>query len=150
MIMDRLANAELYFPLHKRFAAAFEFLRTRGFEKLTDGEHELDGRKLYVNIHGSPGRGHAGAKLESHRKYIDIQYVVSGIDEMGLKPAADCTNVELDYEEKRDVSLYLDAPTSWVSVPTDSFTIFYPDDGHAPLACSTPVRKAVVKVLIED
>lgn len=150
MILDRLENADLYAGLHKRFAAAFQFLRSGRAATLADGEHELDGRKLYVILASAPGRGRAGAKLEAHRKYIDIQYVVRGADEMGLKPAAECRDVELPYEASRDVSLFRDQPTNWVVVPAGSFTIFYPDDGHAPLGASQEVKKAVVKVQIDD
>lgn len=150
MIMDRLENAELYLPMHKRFAAAFAWLRSGKAAELADGEYELDGKKLFVSVHGSPGKGRQGAKLEAHRKYIDIQYVVSGTDEMGLKPVADCRDVELDYDDGHDCSLFRDAPANWITVPTGWFTIFYPDDGHAPLGASAPLKKAVVKVLIED
>lgn len=150
MIMDRLANAELYFPVHPRFAAAFRYLRETDLEKLADGEHEIDGRRLFAAVATSPGRGRAGAKLEAHRKYIDIQYVVRGTDDIGLKPTCECRDVELPYTEDHDASLYLDKPTNWVTVPTGSFTIFYPDDGHAPLGTSEPVKKVVVKVQIDD
>lgn len=150
MILDRLANAELYFSMHKRFQAAFEFLRNTNLETLADGEYELDGRRLYVMVATVPGKGRKGAKLESHRKYIDIQYVIRGADEMGLKPVAECKDVELHYQESKDVSLYLDQPLNWVSVPTGSFTIFYPDDGHAPLAAEQETKKAVVKVQLAD
>lgn len=150
MIMDRLANAELYFAMHPRFAAAFRYLRTTDLQNLADGEHEIDGRKLFVSVASTPGRGRAGAKLEAHRKYIDIQFVIRGSDDIGLKPTAECRDVELDYDDGHDCSLFRDAPTNWVHVPTGSFTIFYPDDGHAPLGTSEPVKKAVVKVQIHD
>lgn len=150
MVFDRLANSQLYVPMHKRFAAAFDFLRTADLASLADGDHEIDGRRLYVAIAGSPGRGRAGAKLESHRRYIDIQYVIRGADDIGLKPSAECQDVELEYEAAHDVALYRDAPTNWLLVPTGSFTIFYPDDAHAPLGTNQPVKKAVVKVQIAD
>ena len=149
MILDRLANAELYAALHPRFAAAFDFLRRSDLGQLADGKYELDGTRLYVLLATAPGRGHDGAKLESHQKYIDIQYVVRGVDDMGLKPVADCRDVELPYDASRDVALYRDRPISWVTVPAGSFTIFFPDDGHAPLGAADETVKAVVKVQIE-
>ena len=146
MIFDRLANAELYTALHPQFAAAFAFLRRGDLPALADGKYELDGDRLYVLVARTPGRGHGGAKLDSHRKYLDIQYVISGSDEIGLTPAVECRDVELPYDEGRDVALYRDQPSQWLTVPAGSFVVFYPDDGHAPLGTSRDVAKAVVKV----
>ncbi len=150
MILDRLENSELYFAMHQRFPAAFQFLRSGQLQKLADGEHELDGRRLYVSLATTPGREHAGTKLEAHRKYIDIHYVVRGSDEIGLKSVAECRQVESPYDDSGDWWQFLDRPTNWVSVPTGSFTIFYPDDGHAPLCTNQEVRKAVVKVQLAE
>jgi len=149
MILDRLANADLYAPLHPLFAAAFRFLRETDFTKLPDGEHEIDGRRLYVSVASAQGRGRAGAKLEAHRRYIDIQVAIAGCDEIGLKPVADCRDVELAYDEGHDASLFRDRPENWISLPSGSFAVFFPDDGHAPLAVAGPVRKAVVKALVD-
>lgn len=149
MILDRLANAERYAPLHPRFAAAFRFLGETDLAALADGRHELDGRELYVSVESIQGRGRAGAKLEAHRRYIDIQVAIAGRDEIGLKPVADCREVELAYDEDRDVALFRDRPESWVVLVPGSFAVFFPDDGHAPLAAAGPVRKVVVKVRIE-
>jgi beta-galactosidase beta subunit len=134
MILDRLANADLYAPVHPRFAAAFRFLREADFTKLADGEHEIDGRNLFVAVESVQGRGRAGSKLEAHRRY---------------KPVAACRDVELDYDEGHDCSLFRDRPDNWISLPAGSFVVFFPDDGHAPLATANPVRKAVVKVLVD-
>ena len=149
MILDRLANAGLYAPLHPRFAAAFRFLEQTDLAALPDGEHELDGRGLFVAVETIPGRGREGAKIEAHRRYIDIHVAIGCRDEIGLKPVADCRDVELDYDEGHDASLFRDRPESWVALPPGSFAVFFPDDGHAPLAVAGPVRKAVVKVLID-
>jgi YhcH/YjgK/YiaL family protein len=150
MIFDRLANAKLYLPVHKRFAAAFEFLQQKDLETLPDGEYPIEGKQLYVIVATTAGRGRTGAKLEAHRRYLDIQYVVRGQDDMGLKPTCECREVEMAYDASCDAALYRDPPTNWITVPAGSFTIFYPDDGHAPLGGEGTVTKAIVKVLIED
>ena len=149
MIFDRLENAHLYHSLHPAFAKAFEFLRNADWSQLKDDRYDLDGDKLYVLVATVGGRGRIGSKLEAHRKYIDIQFVVRGSDDIGLKPTTDCRDVELPYEDSRDVSLFRDAPTNWVLVPSGSFTIFWPDDGHAPLGGNEVSTKAVAKVAVD-
>ncbi|MBL8828632.1 MAG: YhcH/YjgK/YiaL family protein [Planctomycetaceae bacterium] len=148
MIFDRLANSNLYVPLHRGFAQAFEFLRRADLATLAEGRHDVDGDRLYVLIATAAGRGHDGAKMEAHRRYVDIQYVIRGTDEIGLKPTQECSDVELAYDDKRDVALWRDRPTNWLSVPPGSFTIFWPDDGHAPLGSTQETLKAVCKVAI--
>jgi biofilm protein TabA len=150
MIFDRLANAELYYSLHARFPAAFEFLRQVEAAQRADGEYELDGKRLYSMISTSNGVGRDHAKLESHRRYIDIQYVVRGSDKFGLRPVAECRDIEFAYSSAEDASLYSDRPTNWLIVPSGSFAIFFPEDGHVSLAVDQPVTKAIVKVMIDE
>jgi YhcH/YjgK/YiaL family protein len=71
MILDILENAERYHPLNAGFKAARDYLRRTDFTNMTPGKHEIDGERLYVMI--NKGRGREGAKLESHRRNIDIQ-----------------------------------------------------------------------------
>lgn len=149
MILDALEQAARYAPLHPGFAPAFEFLSDASLAQRETGKIELDGERLFVILSHDPGRGRQGAKLESHRRYIDIQYVVRGVDEMGYLPLAACEKVELAYDPQREVALYGDAPEAWIRVPEGRFVIFWPDDAHAPLGGQGPLIKAVVKIAVE-
>lgn len=149
MILDRLDAADRHAALHPRFAAAFRYLREADLATLADGEHELDGRRLYVSVASAQGRGRTGAILEAHRRYIDIQVVISGTEEIGLKPVTACHEVELAYDGGRDLMLFRDRPDDWLVLPVGSFMVLFPADAHAPLAATGPVRKAVVKVEVE-
>lgn len=149
MILDRLENSGLYVGAHRRFAAAFDFLHRTDLPGLTDGQHAIDGEALLAIVATSAARGHTGARLEAHRKYIDIQYVVSGSDEIGLKPTAECREVELPFDAQRDVALFHDAPECWITLRPRRFAVFYPDDAHAPLGGAGEVRKVVLKVAVD-
>ncbi|MGE0609186.1 MAG: YhcH/YjgK/YiaL family protein, partial [Pirellulales bacterium] len=87
---------------------------------------------------------------EAHRKYIDVQFVASGTEEMGHANIHGLT-VKQPYDEPRDVALFTGGG-SYVVVPAGCFTIFFPEDGHIPgLALGNqpaPVRKVVVKVAV--
>jgi YhcH/YjgK/YiaL family protein len=88
------------------------------------------------------------ARLEAHRRYIDIQLVLEGDEQMGWKPLADCHNPVSEHSEERDIRFFHDAPASWVAVPPDHFCIFFPEDAHAPLVASGMVRKVIFKVAV--
>ena len=149
MILDRIENASLYTAAHPGFAAAFDYLKTVDMATLADGKHAIDGERVFAIVATSAGRSRAGAKLEAHRKYIDVQYTVTGLDEIGMKPTADCRDVELPFDTERDVTLFTDAPEYWIALKPRTFVVFYPDDAHAPLGGEGDVRKVVVKVAVE-
>jgi biofilm protein TabA len=149
MILDRHSAADRYAALHPGFAPAFHFLRTTDFSKLEDGKHEIDGQRLMVIAAHDKGRGRQGARLESHRKHIDIQFVLAGADLMGWRSLADTNEIDMPFDVDRDLGFYKGPPVTWLDVRSQSFTIFYPEDVHAPLGCEGEVHKAVVKVRVD-
>jgi len=149
IIIDKLDRAESYYHMHPAFEKAFAFLRQDGLAELSAGRHEIDGDHLFCIISKGPGRSRAEAKLEAHRKYVDIQYVIAGTDEMGFKPTADCTLTDTSYDADKDIEFFKDQPDSWTEVPAGSFVIFFPQDAHAPLVSSGEIHKAVLKIAVE-
>lgn len=133
--------------MHAGFARAFEFLATTDLAALAPGRHDIDGDRLYVSIDHKDGRGEDGARLEAHRRYIDIQYTIDGDELIGWMPIARTTGPDGEFNEAKDVGFFADRPTTWVAVPPGSFAIFFPHDAHAPLAGLGPLKKAIVKVL---
>lgn len=150
MILDRLQHAPRYTKLHGQFAAAFEYLRGPELAKMANGRYPIDGDDLFVIIERVEGRGRDGARAEFHRQYIDIQYVIGGTEEIGWIPTADCQTVAQPYDAQRDVGFFDDVPATWLSLPAGAFAVFFPEDGHAPLAGWRQVHKAIVKVAVEE
>ena len=148
MILDDLKNAERYVSLHPGFAAAFAALRQPNLASLDSGKHAIDGDRLAIIIGRDGGRLRSGAILEAHRRYIDIQYVISGDEEMGWRPVPDCQNITHPYSEQREVTLFGDDSISWFAVPPGKFALFFPEDAHAPLAGTGLLHKAVAKVAV--
>jgi YhcH/YjgK/YiaL family protein len=149
MILDQLTAAARYAQLHPGFRAGFEFLRRTDLLNLETGRYELDGDAVFALINRDPGRGREGARLEAHRKYIDIQYLVDGSEEIGWRPIDRCQHVTEPYSSERDVGFFGDQPLAWINLPVGSFMIFYPQDAHAPLASRGDNVKAVIKVAVE-
>jgi biofilm protein TabA len=103
---------------------------------------------MFVIIDRKDGRGHDGARLEAHRRYIDIQYTIHGDEEIGWSPLAACTAPAGPFDATKDIIFFDDAPSSWLSVPRGSFAIFFPEDAHAPLAGRGALTKAIVKIAV--
>ena len=149
MILDRLEQAQQYLGLDPRFPKAFEFLRRPDLADLAPGRHEIDNDDLYALVVKGTGQPKDQVKLESHRKYIDIQFVVAGLDEMGWRNTASCANVAQPFDAESDVELFSDPVSSWLSVQTGHFTIFFPEDAHAPGAGPGEFHKVVLKIKIK-
>ncbi len=148
MILANLSQFDRYTTLHPLFERAFEYMRDTDLYALAPGRYPIVGDELFAIVEHVPGRAREMAKLEAHRRYIDIQLVLDGDETMGWKPLADCYNPVSEHSIDRDISFFLDAPASWVAVPPDHFCIFFPEDAHAPLVGNGPIRKVIFKIAV--
>lgn len=148
MILDTLAQADRYRALHPLFAQAFDYLRGTDLHALVPGMHAVLDERIFLIVEDCTGRTREEAKLECHRRHIDIQLVLEGIDEMGWRPLAECCEAATDYDAARDIRFFNDAPSSWIATPPGSFCLFFPEDAHAPLVSGGRIRKVVVKVAL--
>ncbi|MDO9012573.1 MAG: YhcH/YjgK/YiaL family protein [Gallionella sp.] len=150
MILSALSQSARYEALHPLFPRAFEYIRDTNLNALTPGVYQIIEDKLFAIVEHVPGRAREAAKLECHRRYIDIQLVLDGDETMGWKPLEDCYNPVSEHNTERDIRFFLDVPASWIPVPPDHFCIFFPEDAHAPLVGSGPIRKVIFKIAVQD
>lgn len=151
MIFDTLSQAGRYTALSPGFAPAFAFLR-QVREETPSGRYDLDGDKVFALVQRYLTKPYAECQYESHRKYIDIQYVVSGRERIYWAPLPRLTDITMPFDEAKDAALYrIISDGLPLEVHPGQFAILYPHDGHAP-ACAwgkpTEVVKVVVKVQI--
>jgi YhcH/YjgK/YiaL family protein len=148
MILSSLAQADRYATLHPLFPRAFDYIRDTDLYALAPGRYHIVGDDLIAIVEHVSGRTKEMARLEAHQRYIDIQLVLEGGEQMGWKPLADCYNPVSEHSVERDIRFFLDAPASWIAVPPDHFCIFFPEDAHAPLVGDGPIRKVIFKIAV--
>ncbi|MDD4978076.1 MAG: YhcH/YjgK/YiaL family protein [Gallionella sp.] len=148
MIFSMLDSSSRYAALHPLFPRAFAYIRDTDLNALTPGVHQIIDKQLFVIVEEANGRTRAEAKLEAHRKYIDIQLVLEGVDEMGWKALVDCHQPMDEHNAERDIRFFADEAATWISTPADHFCIFFPEDAHAPLVSNGPIRKVIFKVAV--
>ena len=153
MIIDQLQNAAVYQGMGRRIAAGLRFLAKHDCRTLDPGRHTIDGDAVYALAQEYQAKPRAEGIWEAHRRYIDIQYIVSGSEIMGYAPISVLT-VQQPYDAAKDCGLF-GGPAAGLGeffrMPAGFFAIFAPADGHMPgLADGAPavVRKVVVKVKI--
>ena len=151
MVFDTLAQADRYTALSPRFAKAFAYLRHFAPDT-APGRQEIAGEEVYASVQRHFTKPLSEKQFESHRRYIDIQYVHTGRELIYWAPLPLLTNVTMPYDEKGDAALYsVPADGVPIQVRAGQFVILWPQDGHAP-SCAwdqpAEVGKVVVKVLI--
>jgi YhcH/YjgK/YiaL family protein len=123
---------------------AFAFLREHDLDSLSKGGHGIDGENVYATVTENPTRDFDSTGWESHRKYIDIQYVIEGKELIGVKPVSKAT-ITHPYEEKYDTANYSGEGKLYAATP-GTFFIFFPSDAHRPNI--TPGGNKVVKKIV--
>lgn len=148
MILDVLENAHRYENLNKGFAKAFEFLSRLDVKELEPQKYEIDGECVFAIVAKDMGRKKEEALLETHEKYIDIQFVLTGTDNMGWKSKESCKLPSIEYDEAKDIQLFKDEPDTFINVKSGTFAIFFPEDAHLPLISDDIIHKVVVKIAV--
>ena len=149
MIYDTLANADKYVTVNPGLQAAFEFLRAAELSALATGPAELDGKRLTINVIEADCRAPEEVQLEVHRKYIDVQYMVSGEEVFSWRPTGECSDPAGEFDTEKDFGLFADEPTGWFPLMGSCFVVFFPEDAHGPMCGTGRVRKVVVKVAVD-
>jgi biofilm protein TabA len=152
MILDSLARAARYRGVSAGLAKAFDYLRTVDFTTLVDGRNAVEGDRLYAMLNRYRTKPHAEAVWESHRKFIDVQYIVCGTEWMGYTPLDRAPQIIMPYDPARDVQFYAPGEGGF-RLTTGQFAMFFPEDIHAPGLLDgsvSDVVKVVMKVAVED
>ncbi len=151
MILDRIENASFYYRLGDRIEAALRALQTDQLLRADVGRFELQGSDLFALVQEFQTRPREFGKWEAHRRYIDVQYVASGIEIIGHTHVANLTVAE-PYREKEDIAFFA-GDGSYLTVTAGMFAVFFPHDAHMPCLALTsprPVRKIVLKVRADE
>lgn len=147
MVIDKLENLERYVPLHSLFAEAVAFLKTTDLRAHEAGKVVLKEGELMVNFADACPKTKEEALLETHNDFIDIQIPLSGEEVMGYTPRTDLP--EAAYNAEKDITFYEGLATNYLTIKPGMFTIFFPEDAHAPGITPDGVRKVIVKVRVK-
>lgn len=149
MIHDALKNLERYKDVIPALNAVSEFLKNNPVENLSAGTTEIDGRDIYVNHDFSLYKKKEDARLEGHRRYIDVQVPVlkDGETEVYGWHQNEGLSDEVQYDEARDIEFFREEATSYITLRKGEFVVFFPGEGHAPLiGDGKEIEKLIFKV----
>lgn len=152
MIIDRLEYSECYENLLPGLKTAFDYLKNTDFKTVEPGRHEIDGDKVYAVVSTYDTVKPSEKKSEAHRKYLDIQYLVSGEECLGYEPV-EGLKIAQEYNTENDFLLVENSRETMLPLGNRIFIVLFPQDAHKPgcvIHAAQTVVKVVVKVAIED
>ncbi len=131
---------------------AIDFLLRQDIHHLADGKVDIDGDRVFAIVQRYETMMTDVPLFEYHRKYIDVQYVVSGEEVIGWAPVERMRITEA-YDMDKDICFGTVSEGQWTPLllRAGQLAVLYPEDGHAPKLAAgapSPVMKIVVKVAV--
>ena len=151
-LKGKTSESARFYGLHPLFPKAFGFLNRSDIADLPLGRYDIDGDRCWASIQEVELRPRSERRLETHRKFIDIQAPLTGPEDIGLAEMT-AEAQALPFDEEKDFVLY-DGESSPVTLVPGEFIIFFPPlDAHAP-CCMAPngperIKKVVIKILAD-
>lgn len=110
---------------------------------------DFAGEKLFAKTLRQDTGSREAFKWETHREYIDLQYIVGGGEVIEWAPAAKLV-ADVSYDEKADFQFYAPASAdALLNMQDGLFTFLFPADGHKPLVADGSnryVHKVIAKI----
>lgn len=129
----------------ERWQIAFDFLTQLDAEKQTLGQIELN-KEVYVSVTEYDTKTVDESCYESHKNYVDIQYVISGQEYIAVNRNISWLKVISPYDSKKDYANYEYDGQKLLLANQKNFFIFFPEDAHMP--CIKVCKKDKVKKLV--
>jgi len=146
MLIDKIENCYIYKPLSKRIAAAFEYINQTDLSSLKPGKYIIDNEDIFALVQEYDTKNKNEGKLEGHYQYIDLQYIIKGVELIGTSLLTDqkiiTNNPEADYA-------FYEGEPDFHTLTEGMFAIFFPHDLHMPgISVEQPskVKKLVIKI----
>lgn len=152
MIVTDLEYMDRQVPQTPLLQQALEFLRRTDLAGLPDGRTEIDGDRVFALVQRYETQASSAPRFENHLKYIDVQFIVSGVEVIGWAPVG-AMEVTAAYAEDMDICFGTVLAGMWTPVRLEAgqLMLLWPEDAHAPkCAAGKPakVMKIVIKVAV--
>lgn len=145
--VNNAAFYEAYHTNKKLWDTAFAFLQTQDLINMPIGKRPLIGEAVFISVTDEPSKNMADVKWESHKKYIDLQYIIKGKEIIGV---ADASKATVTKPYTPDAMNYT-ADGTYYTTDSRTFFLFFPNDAHRPTIKADGydvVKKIVIKIQV--
>lgn len=148
MIYSSIKAKEANFVYPEAIAKALDFLKKEDTASLPVGRYEIEGDDIFVLIQDQTTAAPENKRAESHRNYIDIQYLFEGVEVQGY--AMLMPGVKGEEPAGKDNIFYDKVDNEqFITLNAGDFTVYFTNDIHRPnctLDEPRNIHKAVVKI----
>lgn len=134
MIIDDFKHIELYSSmlpnLDKGLTAIKEAQEKGG---LNEGTYTFQGG--FFKVQKGVTKAFTEGTFEAHKKYIDVQILLDGSEEIAWKDLGDLTEV-IPYDEEKDAARYNGTFEHSIMINKGMFWAAFPHDGHKAISHS--------------
>ncbi len=150
MIFDHFNNLNRYhIPLMEKIQ---KFVSENNCLILPNEQINIDDKNLFVRVMEYQPKPSTEKNFETHQIYMDLQYLVSGVELIQTAPSEVLKPVS-DYDVKEDYQFFkAERDITNLIVHAGEFTVFYPGEAHRP-GCiyhnyHSTIKKLVFKIKI--
>ena len=149
MIFGNIQNLKEYFFLEDGIFECFRYAKEHDLNEYKKGSHEIDEKRLFVNIVEYETVEAKARFWEAHKEYLDIHLMLDGAEQIDLNFVH---NMEVkDYVPQDDFLPMEGVKNGSVILRKGDFLICYPIDAHRTAVAveeSEKIKKAIFKVRI--
>lgn len=129
---------------------SLEVVKKQDVDSLSVGKYVIND-ELYFMVQEYTTKKEEDCKLESHKKYIDVQWILKG-EEKIKTISTDKLKLEKSYDRMKDIMFWKPVDDMLEMVLKDgSYVVLYPNDAHMPCIAvgkQEKVKKIVIKIKI--
>lgn len=151
MIFDSIKSKDNYrhFPL---LYQALCFLDSLSVQELPKANTVLIENKLFCNPVTLVSKPENECVFEAHRKYIDLHYIISGVERIATSHITVLSSTT-PYSSEKDIEFLEGDADGYYDLKPEQFMVCFPNDAHKVAIMKdepTNIKKVVFKIIWEE
>lgn len=147
--IDRYLKCRNLYP--EVLQKALDYIVNTDFTNIVPGVYTIEGNDIFAKIIHTTSRLVENNRPEIHKTYIDLQYIVSGVEIIGVAHENSAYGFTEDKIASSDQIFYsMVHNEGYMKLLPKSFAIFFPNEVHRPECCFSPDKAMpIVKVVVK-
>lgn len=146
MILDNIKNIENYKDFSKIYPA-LDFLNSLDLKSLSK-EKIVISENCFANYIELISKPHKECVFEAHKKYIDIHFIISGVEGIATRYVDKLESIN-DFNYDKDIGFYKGNSNNISYLQKGDFMVCFPQDAHMVAMMKiipNEIEKIVVKI----
>jgi len=147
--INLLEFAKQYYKNKKYWDNALEFLNNPDLDKLKPGKYNIDSTFVVATISYAENSDTGKVKWEVHRKFLDLQYVISGSAFYAIAPF-NKKEISEAYNDSTDMTRVITNKGKYYKATPGTLFVFFPSDAHKSAIkekADEIVKRVVIKII---